>query len=897
MNPNAIDVDVAVIGAGIVGSAIARELAGTRLTVALVEGRDDVGDGTSKANTAILHTGFDARPGTLESRLVARGYELLGAYAQVTGIPVERTGAVLVAWTEDELAALPALKAKAEANGYTACEAVSADEVYAAVPELGEGVLGGLTVPGESITCTWTTNLALATEAVQRGARLHRGHQVRSVGIEDDRTVLRTSKGDVRARWVVNAAGLGADHVDAMFGYDRFVVTPRRGELFVFDKLARPKAPKIVLPVPTSRGKGVLISPTIYGNVMLGPTSENLTDRTATGTSEDGFAFLLGKGARLMPTLLEEEVTASYAGLRAAIDAEDYLIELDHDQRYVVVGGIRSTGSHRRHGHRRARAGPAGRRRARTHDAGRAARAAAHAEHRRGRAQALPGSRPDRARRRLRHDRLLLRAGHGRRDPRRVRLDHPARRPRRTAAPHPRHERPLPGVLLRRERASAARLRRHDEHGRCRPGGGAVTSTRSPDLPVEHVRVAIVGGGPAGLTAAAELAPRIAGQVRVIERESEAGGIPRHSHHPGYGIRDLHRFISGPAYARRLTDAATDAGAQLQVQTQVTGWAGERRLLVTSPRGRTIIEADAVVLATGARERPRSALRIPGDRPDGVYTTGQLQNEVHLHHAAVGSRAVIVGAELVSWSAVLTLRAAGCRTVAMTSTYGHSEAYAAFRVAGRLALRTPVLTRSRVVRINGRGRVESVVVENLDSGARTTVACDTVVTSGNWIPDHELVRLGDMSMDTATLGPVVDDAFRTDTPGIFAIGNLVHPVDTADGAALDGRHVAAAVRAHLDRADDAAMSRSAQVRLVAAAPLRWVTPQLIAPGSLPSRGDLLLWTDRYRAFPVVRATQGGRVLKRMRLVWPAAPGRIFRVPAHLVDSALPTDEPVVIDLV
>ncbi|MET0703910.1 MAG: NAD(P)/FAD-dependent oxidoreductase [Mycobacterium sp.] len=336
--------DVVVIGAGIVGSAIARAVAGTGLTVTLVEGRADVGDGTSKANTALLHTGFDATPGTLESRLVARGYHLLGEYAEQTGIPVERTGALLVAWTDEEVDTLPKLKDKAQRNGYDACQIVDADEVYRRVPELGVGALAGLTVPGEAIICTWTTNLALATDAVARGAELRRGALVTNVVPSDAHTTLVTTDGDIHARWVINAAGLGADHLDAKFGYHRFTVTPRRGELFVFDKLTRPMVPCIVLAVPSSRGKGVLVSPTIYGNVMVGPTSENLEDRTATGTSEEGFEFLLSKGRALMPTLFDEEITASYAGLRAAIDHDDYLIDVDATQRYVLVGGIRSTG-------------------------------------------------------------------------------------------------------------------------------------------------------------------------------------------------------------------------------------------------------------------------------------------------------------------------------------------------------------------------------------------------------------------------------------------------------------------------------------------------------------------------------------------------------------------------
>ncbi|KAB8185654.1 FAD-dependent oxidoreductase [Microbispora catharanthi] len=344
-------VDVAVVGGGVVGAAVARELAGRQssdgraLSVALVEARSDVGDGTSKANTAILHTGFDATPGTLESRLVRRGYELLGGYAERAGIPVERTGALLVAWTGEELAALAGLADKAVKNGYRECEIVGADEVYRLVPALGPGALGGLTVPGESIICPWTTTLAFATEALSRGAAVLLNTRVKGVEHDGDgETVLVTNRGPLRARWVVNAAGLGSDRVDRMFGHERFTVTPRRGELLVFDKMARPLANRIVLPVPSSRGKGVLISPTIYGNVMLGPTAEDLRDRADTSTSEEGFAFLVDKGLTLMPALMKEDVTASYAGLRAATEHGDYQVHLDAAQRYLVLGGIRSTG-------------------------------------------------------------------------------------------------------------------------------------------------------------------------------------------------------------------------------------------------------------------------------------------------------------------------------------------------------------------------------------------------------------------------------------------------------------------------------------------------------------------------------------------------------------------------
>ncbi|MFH7594237.1 FAD-dependent oxidoreductase [Streptomyces racemochromogenes] len=335
--------DVTVIGAGVVGSAIARELARLPLRTALVEARDDVGDGTSKANTAILHTGFDAVPGSLESRLVREGSRLLSAYAAGSGIPVEPLGALLVAWDADQLAALPGLAAKAERNGHHDTRILPAEEVRAREPHLGPGVLGALEVPGESVICPWTTTLAYATQAVRAGVDLHLNCRVESVAPGDPH-VLHTERGPLRTRHLVNAAGLYADRVDRLLGHADFTVTPRRGQLIVFDEPARGLVRHILLPVPTALGKGVLVTPTVHGKVMLGPTAEDLDDKTATGSTAEGLAQLREKGRRILPALLDEEVTAVYAGLRAATGSEDYAIRAHPAQRYVTVGGIRSTG-------------------------------------------------------------------------------------------------------------------------------------------------------------------------------------------------------------------------------------------------------------------------------------------------------------------------------------------------------------------------------------------------------------------------------------------------------------------------------------------------------------------------------------------------------------------------
>jgi thioredoxin reductase len=396
----------------------------------------------------------------------------------------------------------------------------------------------------------------------------------------------------------------------------------------------------------------------------------------------------------------------------------------------------------------------------------------------------------------------------------------------------------------------------------------------------EQARVVIIGGGPAGLSAAAQLAERLGDRVVVLERDSDAGGIPRHSDHTGYGLRDRRRLLTGPDYARSLVSDAQAAGAVIATHTQVTELAADRTLQVTSPAGRMVLRPDAVLLATGARERPRAARLIPGTRPDGVYTTGQLQRSLHLHHQQVGTRAVVVGAELVSWSAVVSLAHAGCSVAAMTSEYPRPEAYQAATIAGRLRYRPQVLTSTTVVAVHGRRRVEAVDVENLTTGERRRIDCDTLVFTADWIPDNELARMAGLLIDRGSRGPVVDGASRTTVAGVFAAGNLTHPVETADVVALAGAHASAAILAHLS----GHTLLTPAVRLQASAPIRWVSPQLYRPGERPARGRRVAWVDRAIARPVVRLDQDGRQIAARRLAWPAAPGRALRLPDDMFDA-------------
>lgn len=393
-----------------------------------------------------------------------------------------------------------------------------------------------------------------------------------------------------------------------------------------------------------------------------------------------------------------------------------------------------------------------------------------------------------------------------------------------------------------------------------------------------EVDVLVVGAGPAGLATAAELARSGAGRVVVLDREQQAGGIPRHSHHTGYGLRDLHRVMTGPRYARHYVDLAVGAGATLRTGASVTGWAGPRSLDITSPEGLERCTARAVVLATGARERPRSARMVPGSRPAGVLTTGELQQMVVERAQPVGVRAIVVGAEHVSYSALLTLHHAHVDVVGLVTEQPRHQSYAAFRIGGQLVYRTPTWTGVRVVAIRGEQRVTGVELETVDGSKHRFVECDTVVFTGDWIPDHELARAGGLAMDPGTRGPAVDTALRTSVPGVFAAGNLLHPVETADAVALGGRHVAGSIARYLD---GERTCLEAGVPVQAVEPLLWVAPNVLAPGATAApRGRFVLWSSAFATRPRLQVRQGDRLLWQGRQVRPLVPNR----PAYLPDG-------------
>ena len=347
--------DVIVIGAGVVGCAVARRLTLEGARVLIVEKAADILDGASKGNSGLLHTGFDAPPGSLEQRCVAAGHREYLEIREALNLPLMPTGALVLAWSDEEEARLPELMAQARANGVDDIALLSRQEILAREPELSPRVKAGFLVPRESVIDPWSAPHAYLLQALANGAQCRRGCELLGGAFDGALWHLETSSketpsgkmsgGAIRSRAVVNCAGLYGDLVDQrLLGTSSFTIRPRKGQFVVFDKAAARLAGAILLPVPTARTKGVVVCRTAYGNLLVGPTAEDQVSRSDAATDRETLQQLRAKGIEMLPALESIPITAAYAGLRPASEEKDYRLTADAKHRYVSVGGIRSTG-------------------------------------------------------------------------------------------------------------------------------------------------------------------------------------------------------------------------------------------------------------------------------------------------------------------------------------------------------------------------------------------------------------------------------------------------------------------------------------------------------------------------------------------------------------------------
>jgi glycerol-3-phosphate dehydrogenase len=338
--------DYVVIGAGAVGCAIARELSKYEVSVIVVDKRDDIGGDASKSNSAIIHTGYDAKPGTLESQLVVAANPMYDQLTKDLDVPFKRIGALLPAMTDEQFEQLSDIKQKAFDNRVYDVEYLSPQEMREMEPNLNPEVKGGLFIPRESIIDPFILVQALAENACDNGVCFMLETEVTDIEVIGGavRKVI-TTRGDIASGCVINAAALHCDDIAAMVGKADYKVVPRRGQFFILDKNTDTKVEHIVLPIPTKITKGKLMTPTINGNMLVGPTAEDLDDKENTATTTEGLDSIAMDVKRLVPGINLRDAITEYSGLRPNRNPEGLHVDTWEDlDGYVNLSGVRSTG-------------------------------------------------------------------------------------------------------------------------------------------------------------------------------------------------------------------------------------------------------------------------------------------------------------------------------------------------------------------------------------------------------------------------------------------------------------------------------------------------------------------------------------------------------------------------
>lgn len=337
--------DVVIIGCGVVGASAAYELARYKLRVAVLEAAADIAAGTTKANSAIIHAGYDPEPGTLMARLNVEGNRLTGEICEKLQVPFKRVGSLVVAFSPEQLPILRTLYDRGCKNGVPGLRLLSGEEARAMEPGLSEEVCGALFAPSAGIIDPWGFAIAMAETAVRGGVEVRRDCPV--TGIEDTGAgfVLHTPTGDVTARFVLNAAGVDADRVHEMLEPNDWQTLPCRGEYYLLDKSEHDRVSRVIFQCPGPEGKGVLVAPTIHGNLICGPNAQGVEDRLDLGNTAAGMAEVRAKAARSVPGVEWRQNIRNFAGLRANTTRSDFIIEESKAHPgFIDLAGIKSPG-------------------------------------------------------------------------------------------------------------------------------------------------------------------------------------------------------------------------------------------------------------------------------------------------------------------------------------------------------------------------------------------------------------------------------------------------------------------------------------------------------------------------------------------------------------------------
>ena len=343
--------DVAIIGAGVVGSAIARELARFQAKVCVIEREEDVCCGTSKANSAIIHAGYDAKPGSWKARMNVRGNQMMDQLAEELDFPFQRDGSLVVCTKEQDGGLLYELKQRGEENGVPGLRILEREELFAMEPNLADDVVKALYAPTAGIVCPFLMTIAMAENACDNGVEFFLNTEVKKIekmpqGYRIDVLSRRDQTADfIETKALVNAAGVYADVFHNMVSNRKLHITPRRGQYCLLDKSAGRHVGRTVFQLPGKLGKGILVTPTVHGNLLVGPTAENIDDKEGINTTTEGLEKVGTTAALSVKNVPMRQVITSFAGLRAHEDGDDFVIgEAEDAKGFYDVAGIESPG-------------------------------------------------------------------------------------------------------------------------------------------------------------------------------------------------------------------------------------------------------------------------------------------------------------------------------------------------------------------------------------------------------------------------------------------------------------------------------------------------------------------------------------------------------------------------
>ena len=811
--------DVIVIGAGVVGTSVARELSRYNLNVTVLEAGSDVAEGASKANSAIVHAGFDAKPGTNKAKFNVLGNRMFEDVCRELRVPFRRNGSLVLAFGAEEEKALAELKEKAAKNGVPV-EIIGQDELRKREPNVSPEATAALWAPTGGICCPYELTFRMAENAAANGVTFAFDAKVTQVKVrgEGEQWCVTCSDGRMfEARVVVNCAGIHSDELNNLVSKTKYAIEARRGEYLMLDKDEDGTFSATMFQVPSKMGKGILVSPTVDGTVIVGPTAEDIPDKEDKATTYAGLEKVKEGARRTYPNLPLDKVITEFSGLRAhETTVGDFILgEAPDAPGFFNAVGVESPGL-----------------------------------------TSAPAIGVWLA------ERVAEKLGVSRKNPMLVSKDVSWWPKTREMVPEALAELverdPSFGrVICRCEGVTEGEIRaairarvgartldgvkRRTRSGMGRCQGGFCTprlieilgaelglppeaflksrktapkalssSRRSSDSSVssETLDVLVIGAGPAGLAAACAAKDEGAENVLVLERDDAPGGILQQCIHNGFGLHRFNEELTGPEYAQRYVDLANERNIPIVCGTMVLDigkreqGTGNREVVAMSPRGGLkVYRTKAVVLAMGCRERPRGALMTPGTRPAGVYTAGTVQRLVNMDGIMPGKRVVILGSGDIGLIMARRLTFSGAKVLACIEIMKKSSGLMRNVVQCLNDYDIPLLLSHTVTDVEGREHVTGVKVSKVDEnlkpipGTEMHFDCDTLVLSCGLIPENELTKKAGIKMDPKTRGPKVDPkTMATSVPGVFAGGNVVRVYDLVDwvsrDSALAGRNAA-----------------------------------------------------------------------------------------------------------